>query len=424
MHGAFHVRHSSVQPVSQEKSSRMWDVKTDIAMVLLQQFLLVENRKRASHSCLSNSHEEVWRGSIVAGDWRIRSMYFPIAELHWRVRITLSLTLNRPLYIGVGAYDVTNPLIVRVISQVGGNWEPPNLWCTIEIPVECRTIIHFVHSVLDHPIASHIITMPSSDKSFSESILSVLSGGDVKEGLKVKKLRKMVLLSMQMDEADKAAKKAFKKSVQALEHEKRVKLNEDGQIFLKNTKKEKKDKNKKRRSSEESTGASSVKESGADSNDAEGSSHVKPAKRAKQESSQHTEDDTEQSRAQDDGTTSSKGKNTPCKGNPSGVTRLFLGNLPFAVDEAGLKDFLPGITHCKWITDKVSRLKYMLLVLHGERLCAHTSDAFRRRWRRDELGTESILHAFSAILFLFDQHCILIHSFIVICFGLCCFCRV
>mmetsp|Transcript_12711 Transcript_12711/g.29544 ORF Transcript_12711/g.29544 Transcript_12711/m.29544 type:complete len:204 (-) Transcript_12711:398-1009(-) len=34
------------------------------------------------------------------------------------------------------------------------------------------------------------------------------------------------------------------------------------------------------------------------------------------------------------------------------VTRLFVGNLPFAVDEASLKSFLPGITHIKWITDK------------------------------------------------------------------------
>ena len=46
-------------------------------------------------------------------------------------------------------------------------------------------------------------------------------------------------------------------------------------------------------------------------------------------------------------------KNKPCKGNPQGVTRLFLGNLPFAVDEASLGDFFPGqVTHIKWITDK------------------------------------------------------------------------
>ena len=31
-----------------------------------------------------------------------------------------------------------------------------------------------------------------------------------------------------------------------------------------------------------------------------------------------------------------------------------MGNLPFAVDEAGLTDFLPGVTHIKWITDKAT----------------------------------------------------------------------
>ena len=48
-------------------------------------------------------------------------------------------------------------------------------------------------------------------------------------------------------------------------------------------------------------------------------------------------------------------KNVPCKGNPTGVTRLFIGNLPFAVDDASLRSFLEPAgeaTHIKWITDK------------------------------------------------------------------------
>lgn len=49
----------------------------------------------------------------------------------------------------------------------------------------------------------------------------------------------------------------------------------------------------------------------------------------------------------------SKDKNKPCKGNPTGVTRIFIGNLPFSVDESSLNAFLPGeVTHIKWITDK------------------------------------------------------------------------
>ena len=38
--------------------------------------------------------------------------------------------------------------------------------------------------------------------------------------------------------------------------------------------------------------------------------------------------------------------------NPDGITRLFVGNLPFKVDEDSLSEFLPGVTHIKWITDK------------------------------------------------------------------------
>lgn len=50
-----------------------------------------------------------------------------------------------------------------------------------------------------------------------------------------------------------------------------------------------------------------------------------------------------------------KDKNKPCKGNPSGITRLFLGNLPFAITDSTLNDHLNStITHIKWITDKTT----------------------------------------------------------------------
>ena len=46
-------------------------------------------------------------------------------------------------------------------------------------------------------------------------------------------------------------------------------------------------------------------------------------------------------------------KHEPCKGNPDGITRLFLGNLPFAITDSTLNDHLNStITHIKWITDK------------------------------------------------------------------------
>ena len=189
--------------------------------------------------------------------------------------------------------------------------------------------------------------MPSNEKSLADRIVSILSGANAKDGLKVKNLRKMVLLSVQQDESDKGAKKEFKNAVQGLEDEGIVQLNQDGQIFLKREKKKKdeKKKTKKKKRSAENTDESS------------------PAKRAKHkgdtgdddDNNNDDDDDAGQSSSKEDdipSNQSSKEKNTPCKANPSGVTRLFLGNLPFAVDETGLKDFIPGMTHVKWITDK------------------------------------------------------------------------
>lgn len=123
-----------------------------------------------------------------------------------------------------------------------------------------------------------------------ESILSILKHGSE---LKVKKLRKQVLLSLQQDETDKTAKKAFKKTIQELETNKTLTLDVEGIVKLQKRKLQVSD-----------------------------SPHQK--KKAK------TDDAT----------------------NPQGITRLFLGNLPFAVNEDSLEAFIPGMTHVKWITDK------------------------------------------------------------------------
>jgi nucleolin len=46
-------------------------------------------------------------------------------------------------------------------------------------------------------------------------------------------------------------------------------------------------------------------------------------------------------------------KNKPCPSNPQGITRLFLGNLPYSITDSTLNDHLNStITHIKWITDK------------------------------------------------------------------------
>lgn len=169
-------------------------------------------------------------------------------------------------------------------------------------------------------------------RKWQDAVVSVLEGAGRStqvdgEPLKVKKLRKLVLLSLQLDESDKAAKKTFKRTIQALEKDGGVELDEDGNIALKKKKRKRKDekkpKKKKKRNDEDEA-------QDTDDEAAAQSTEKKPL---------HSNHDT-------------KDKNAPCKGNPQGVTRLFLGNLPFAVDETSLEAFIPGLTHVKWITDK------------------------------------------------------------------------
>jgi len=170
----------------------------------------------------------------------------------------------------------------------------------------------------------------SDDFDWKKAIYSTLKSSDVNE---VKRLRKLVLLSLQLDESDKGVKKSFKKAVKQLEEDGKLKLDADGTIKLKEKKKkrkrekEEKKKNKKKKKSE---GAAASEEENEDAGE-------KNAKAADDKGD----------------ASSSTDKNSPCAGNPQGITRLFLGNLPFSVDESSLGAFLPGeVTHIKWITDK------------------------------------------------------------------------
>jgi len=75
---------------------------------------------------------------------------------------------------------------------------------------------------------------------WAKSINSILEASENDEARKVKKIRKMVFLSLQMDESDKAAKKLFKKAIQNMEEHGNVKLDVDGTISLLKTKSKKK----------------------------------------------------------------------------------------------------------------------------------------------------------------------------------------
>jgi nucleolin len=175
-----------------------------------------------------------------------------------------------------------------------------------------------------------------STEKWRESILALLKGekssSNEDKGLTVKRLRKMVLMSLQLDEIDKDAKKHFKAVVKELEKEKHLSIDSDGNISIesprkKRSSKEEKESKKRKKNRSNEDGVVS-----GDGPDVDG------------EVEQETEE-----RNQD------SSKNKPCKGNPQGVTRLFLGNLPFAVDETSLAEFLPGtVTHIKWITDKAT----------------------------------------------------------------------
>jgi nucleolin len=168
-----------------------------------------------------------------------------------------------------------------------------------------------------------------------ETILSLVS-----DEPRVKKLRKAVLLSLQLDEDDKAAKKAFKAAVQKLDEEGQISLSEDGVIKVKKRKSEGKDKKKSKKSKREDSKHVGEKVDA----DVDKQEEDNVSKSKSHDKTVHADNDNSNNNNND--------KSAPCPGNTQGITRLFLGNLPFAVDETGLKEFMPGITHVKWITDK------------------------------------------------------------------------
>lgn len=151
------------------------------------------------------------------------------------------------------------------------------------------------------------------DSKWKDAIQSIIRGSS--EELTVKKLRKLVLLSLQLEDDDKTAKKTYKKTIQALEKNENLQIDSEGNVKL--NRKRKKDKIEGKGESDKSNGSPA-----GGGGDDDGTDHE-----------------------------TSK-KNKRCPGNPQGVTRLFLGNLPFTVNESSLEDFLPGVTHIKWVTDK------------------------------------------------------------------------
>jgi nucleolin len=162
--------------------------------------------------------------------------------------------------------------------------------------------------------------------------------------LTVKKLRKLVFMSFQQEESDKVVKKQFKTIVKELEKEKIVSIDSDGVITY--------------RPSGDASSTKKLKKQ------AEGEERSSSKKRSRNQISaedgvkggKHDDNDSDHELDQNGGGSDlGSASRRPCKGNPQGVTRLFLGNLPLTVDAASLGDFLPRtVTHIKWITDKAT----------------------------------------------------------------------
>uniref|UniRef100_A0A7R9X0G7 RRM domain-containing protein n=1 Tax=Craspedostauros australis TaxID=1486917 RepID=A0A7R9X0G7_9STRA len=169
----------------------------------------------------------------------------------------------------------------------------------------------------------------SAWKKSIKSILKASSGS-----MQIKELRKQVLLSLQMSDKDKASKKQFKAVMKTFEQNELVKIGGDGKVEYVKKRKRK------------------VSADGGD-DDIDVESNRKTSKTERSKPQVPTEDGTEAAAGAETVKTGNPADKKPCTGNPQAVTRLFIGNLPFAVDESSLGSFLPGtVTHIKWITDK------------------------------------------------------------------------
>ena len=245
----------------------------------------------------------------------------------------------------------------------------------------------------------------NDDIKWVDAIASLMKNGD--KTINVKKLRKQTLLSLQLDTDDKSAKKAFKKTVQKLEENGKLSLDAEGTIRWKGLgddrdqsksskkKKDKKKKKKKRKENEQELGGEHGEErdtkrqkpsssrnvdgnddkDDGDNNNNNSDNTSGGADDKEGETGNDTSGSTEHDKDEQQHQEQDQSKNKPVAGNPQGVTRLFVGNLPFAVDETSLGEFFyNSVTHIKWITDKETGKFY------GSAFCeidtpAHAADA-------------------------------------------------
>ena len=228
--------------------------------------------------------------------------------------------------------------------------------------------------------------------------------------LKLKKVRKELFLGMQVDEDDKTSKKAFKTVVKSLELNGTISVDADGVIIVltkcveKKDKKDKKEKNEKK----EKKVKKEKKEKKRKTTDDDISENDLSDKKQKadhdvddnnndNDNDNDDDEDEPDSYANNVENPTNPNKNLPVPGNREGITRLFIGNLPFTVSEATLQSHLPGnMTHVKWVTDKESGRFYGSAFVEIEdsaqaRDCVKVSERIERALRKARIRTTTKL---------------------------------
>lgn len=187
----------------------------------------------------------------------------------------------------------------------------------------------------------------------------------------IEDLRSSVLSALKLS-ADKSSKNGFKLAIKRLEEDgKKVSLKSDGIVKLSKsersgvTQANKKKEKKKRKREQEDVDKEDIDADNKFDNYEDDNVDSKMMKERKVKSTAESDDDADSIILEEDNkqhkqtteatTIDPKDKNKPCKNNPQGLTRLFLGNLPFAITEPTLNAHLKDcVTHVKWITDKAT----------------------------------------------------------------------
>jgi len=195
-------------------------------------------------------------------------------------------------------------------------------------------------------------------KEIQKLVLQSLDDDD--ETKNVKELRSIIIrkiLPIQNDEDEKSIKKKFKKIVQTLENENMITLDSNGIVKLTEKKKKRKDDTMEDSENENDTTAMKPKNKKQKTKQKKNDCSVDQSDDNEKQAQRDNDDDDDEQGNDEGDSTNKQEKEYARKHNPNNVTRLFLGNLPFTIDEATLDNFLSPknksvMTHVKWITDK------------------------------------------------------------------------